>query len=270
MSSEKREKIITLTTDFGLHDPFVGIMKGVILQICPDVNIIDVSHQIDRHDIESAAFIINCAYKYFPQGTIHCIVIDPGVGSDRGSILAVTDKYKFIAPDNGVLSYIYDKEGIKEVYLLTESRYFLSNISNTFHARDIFAPISAWLANGINPKEFGPQINNYIQFPLEKAQVYDNGRRIVGKIIYIDYFGNLITNIQNSLILKALKGEDTNLRVKVDDIIINGLSQAYSHKEKGVGAILGSHGYLELFIFQNSMANITGIKKGDLLEVIIE
>jgi S-adenosylmethionine hydrolase len=246
-------------------------LKGVILEINPDVRIIDISHEINPFDLLDAAFLVSCAYTYFPSKTVHCIVVDPGVGSERRPIVAVTKKYSFVAPDNGVLSYIFEKEQVVEVIHLTETKYFLNKISLTFHGRDIFAPVSAWLTKGINPRSMGPVIKDYIHLDLPKARAWENNKRIFGEVIHIDIFGNLLTNIPHSLFEKGFKGRRSRFKAIVGGISIECLCNAYADIQKGdMGAIMGSQGYLELFAAQDSLAKTWGIRKGERVEVIFE
>lgn len=263
--------IITLTTDFGMQDPFVGSMKGAILQINPDARIIDISHQIDTFDLFDASFLVSCSYKYFPPGTIHCIVVDPGVGSERRPILAVSERYMFVAPDNGVLSHIYEQEAITRVIHIRESKYFLVNISQTFHGRDIFAPVCAWLSKGIAPMETGPEIFDYIRLELPKSYVSEDGKSIYGQVIYIDHFGNLLTNIEYNLIEKAFRGDMSRFRALIEGALIERFCYAYTDLERGnIGAIAGSQGYLELFASKDSLSKRLGIVKGAKVEVFLE
>ena len=261
--------IITLTTDFGVKGPFVGSMKGVILEINPKVQIVDISHEINQFDLMEASFLVSCVYRYFPAGTVHCIVVDPGVGSKRRPILAVTKKYFFVAPDNGVLSYIYEKEGSVEVIHLKESEFFLNELSQTFHGRDIFAPVSAWLTKGINPMCMGPSIRDYLKLSLPMARISEDNKRIYGQVIHIDVFGNLLTNITRDLFQNRLTQQ--GFKVKVNDICIERFCKAYDDLDAGgMGAIIGSQGYLELFANQDSLAKRGGIHKGNPVELIFE
>ena len=150
--------IITLTTDFGLRDSFVASMKGVILGINPDVHLVDISHDIAPHDLEEAAFTVDASYRYFPKGTVHVVVVDPGVGSGRRPILVATDRYSFIGPDNGVFSLVFQQAERLKVHQITAERYFLPNPGPTFHGRDIFAPAAAWLTKGVSPGDFGAEL----------------------------------------------------------------------------------------------------------------
>ena len=173
--------VITLMTDFGASNHFVGVMKGVILNINPQVQIVDITHAVPPQDIHGAAFFINSAYRYFPAGTIHVVVVDPGVGSRRRAIICQTDTAYFVCPDNGVLSYILDNNTTPRVVALDNAVYWLSEISNTFHGRDIFAPVAAHLSRGISPSQFGSSANNLVQLPIQIPQVAKTA--IVGSII---------------------------------------------------------------------------------------
>ena len=163
-------RLITLTTDFGLADHFVGVMKGVILRINPDAVLVDISHEVDSYDILDGAFTLAQSYRFFPPGAIHLVVVDPGVGSARRPILASTANAQFVAPDNGVLSMIYEREPDAQVRHITRERHFLRPVSNTFHGRDIFAPIAAWLSKGVEPIEFGETMTDHVRPALPKPR----------------------------------------------------------------------------------------------------
>jgi len=186
--------IITLTTDFGLADGYVGTMKGVILSIAPTATIVDISHDIAPQDVREGAYTLYAAYPYFPQGTIHVVVVDPGVGSERRAIALRTAQATFVAPDNGVLSYVVAGERVEQIVHLTNPSYHLSPVSCTFHGRDIFAPAAAHLARGIRLAELGQPLTEIITFPLPRPQLRPDGT-IVGQVIHVDRFGNLITSI---------------------------------------------------------------------------
>ncbi|MBI5026480.1 MAG: SAM-dependent chlorinase/fluorinase, partial [Nitrospirae bacterium] len=186
---------ITLTTDFGLKDPFAGIMKGVILKINPEVRVIDITHNVSPQNIFEASQILAMSYKYFPPTTIHMIIVDPGVGAKRRPILVVTDDYYFIGPDNGVFTPVFDiPTHILKVIHITAEHYFLPHMSSTFHGRDIFAPVAAWLSKGIESSKFGEEITDYATLQIPKLQKVTK-TAIEGEIVYIDNFGNAITNI---------------------------------------------------------------------------
>src|SRR5215469_6589108 len=187
-------RIVTFTTDFGLHDPFVGIMHGVVLSIYPETRIVDVSHSVTSYDVLDGAWTIAQAYRFFPPLTVHVVVVDPGVGSTRRPILAETDDYIFVAPDNGVLSLVEAREPRFTMRHITADRYFLHPVSQTFHGRDIFSPVAGWLSKGVDPSEFGPEISDYVRLEFPAVQrVSANGLR--GVVARVDKFGNLITNL---------------------------------------------------------------------------
>ncbi len=185
---------VTLTTDFGTNDHFVGAMKGVILEIVPDAQIVDISHAVQPFDVLDGALTISQAYSYFPSSTVHLVVVDPGVGTARRPIIAISDKYYFVAPDNGVLSLVYAQEERMHVRHISSDHYFLQPVSNTFHARDIFAPVAAYLAKQVDSHKFGDEIQDFTRFAAPKPKVVD-ANRMRAVILKVDRFGNLITNI---------------------------------------------------------------------------
>ena len=253
--------IITLTSDFGGNDPFFGIMKGVILTICPDARIEDITHDISPQNIWQANFIIQASYHYFPKGTIHVCVVDPGVGSERKPILIESKNYFFIGPDNGIFTGILEKEDITNAIELTEKKYWLPNVSQTFHGRDIFSPVAGHLAGGINSNAFGKKIKkeDLTSLPMKKPVKNKNGCK--GVIQYIDHFGNLITNIPN-------EGTPDKITGKIMDINFNGLVSSFGDaNNKGLTAIKGSSGYIELFIYKDNAKLRTGVKIGNDLEI---
>jgi len=268
MSKEKRA-VISLITDFGLRDSFVGVMKGVILKVNPSATIVDISHEVANHDLQEAAFILYSSYKYFPQDTIHLVVVDPGVGTARRPILVVGDKYRFIAPDNGVLSYIYREEPLKEVVAITSERYFLPSISSTFHGRDIFAPVAGWLSTGIDPLKFGEPVQDYVRLPLPDL-VQSDDSTLKGAIIHIDKFGNLITNIDRATFERMLKsgsGRKFVLRVGGEEVVK--LKETYAQGKKGeLFLLFNSFGLLEITSYMRSAAGLLKLQRGD--EVLIK
>jgi S-adenosylmethionine hydrolase len=242
--------IITLTTDFGTKDGNVGAVKGVIMRINPKVEIVDVTHEIKPFDSFGAAFTLNNFYRYFPQNTIHLVVIDPGVGSKRQPLLLQTPDFLFVGPDNGVFSFILQNEEIDEIISISNRKYFLSKISPTFHARDIFAPVAAYLSLGVDIREFGVPATECSQLfiPLTKA----SRRGIVGEIIHVDNFGNLITNIEE----KSIQDE----RIKFIEIKRRRISQTaksyYEIPEGNIGALIGSSGFLEIATNRGNAAEL--------------
>jgi len=258
--------IISLTTDFGLADGYVGTMKGVILGIDPTATIVDVSHDIRPQDVREAAFILYAAYPYFPQGTIHVVVVDPGVGSERRAIALRTPRATFVAPDNGVLSYVVARERVEEIVDLTNPRYHLSPVSRTFHGRDIFAPAAAHLARGIPLAELGQPLTDIVAFPLPRPQVRPDGT-IVGQVIHIDRFGSLITSIMST----DLRGHPL-LRegiVKIKGQSIRGIANNYAEVAPGkLLALIGSSDHLEIAVSGGSASQTLEAKVGD--EVLLK
>lgn len=260
----KAYRPITLLTDFGHHDTFVGIMKGVILRILPQASIIDICHDLPSYDIAEAAFLLYITYSYFPAQSIHLVVVDPGVGSPRRPLLVAAKNHFFVAPDNGVLSYIFEKADLCQVYEITAEHYFLSPLSATFHGRDIFAPVAAYLSKGIEPETFGSKIDNYLKIPLPFPRVV--GENVMaGEILHVDRFGNLITNISHEdLVRLQEKREGTRLATRLGDTMIEGLRTFYGEGDKGkLEALIGSSGYLEIFVNQGNASLIAKQRKGN-------
>ncbi|MEW5801492.1 MAG: SAM-dependent chlorinase/fluorinase [bacterium] len=259
------EPIISLTTDFGEEDPFVGIMKGVILSINPCVRIVDICHRVPAHRISEASFLFGSSYRYFPQGTIHVVVVDPGVGSQRRAILVQTPQFFFVAPDNGVLSYLYVEQPDLQVFHLTEKHYFLPKISQTFHGRDIFAPVAAWLSTGLSPQSFGPGIDNYqqIDVPIPRCLA---PHAFEFQIIHIDTFGNLISSIKQDFFRQELsRSPKHEFHLEIASQSITCLLTHYaalSHISQ-VGALFGSTENLEIFANKTSASQLLQINVGD-------
>jgi S-adenosyl-L-methionine hydrolase (adenosine-forming) len=274
--------IITLTTDFGYDDAYVSAVKGAILSINPEANIIDVSHSIKPQNILQGAFTLSVAYRYFPKQTIHVAIVDPGVGSERRGIILKTPLAVFVAPDNGILSYIIDelfsiegppaseqKRGLREIVFkkgleaaaITDPRFWRHPVSPTFHGRDIFAPVAAGLSLGISPYEFGEKINSLHILPIPKP-LLDPENDIVGQVLHIDHFGTLITNIKNN----DLPGRD--VLIEVASRRIQGVSDYYAQKE-GIMAVMGSSGYLEVSLRDGSACEFLGAIVGDDVRVTL-
>lgn len=186
--------IVTLTTDFGLTNGYVGIVHGVIRGICPDAVVIDLSHQVVPQDVRGAAYLLYTAYLYFPADTVHCVVVDPGVGTSRRAVAVETLQGRYVAPDNGVLSYVLAREPVTAAVSLTNRCYHLSRVSRTFHGRDIFAPVAAHLARGVPLADLGESVTQLVTFPVPGISVRPDGV-LGGRVIHVDRFGNLITSI---------------------------------------------------------------------------
>lgn len=245
----KMRPIITLTTDFGLDDPFVGIMKGVILTIAPEADLIDITHQIGPQNITHAAHVLQSAYNYFPEKTIHLVVVDPGVGGQRRSLVAEYKNHVFVAPDNGVLTPVI-KTGVC-IRELTRPRYFLKPVSSTFHGRDVFAPVAAWVARGTKLSDLGRKITDPQVLALPQPTFKEN--ILTGQIIYKDRFGNLTSNISVEWLDRCF-GNTRNLEVKLGKKK-TGMASSYSQMGKGeYGAIINSWNNLEIFCRENNAA----------------
>jgi S-adenosylmethionine hydrolase len=198
-----KRPVITLTTDFGLKDPFVGVMKGVICRINPSARIIDITHTITPHNIYEAAQVLTMAYKYFPKATTHVAVVDPQVGASRRPILVVTEDFYFVGPDNGLFTPFFKEQesGFFKVIHITSSHFFLPLKGPTFHGRDIFAPVAAWLSKGIRSAKFGDTIDDFVRLPIPKPETV-NETTVEGSVVHIDNFGNAITNITDGHLSK--------------------------------------------------------------------
>ena len=254
--------LITLTTDFGLDDPYVGIMKGVILSIHPNCQIIDITHGIAPQNILTGAIALRTSFHFFPKGTIHVAVVDPGVGGFRRPLLVQTEDYFFVGPDNGILSPALEQERDLRIYHLTQDRFFVKPVSQTFHGRDIFAPVAAWLSKGTPPSEFGPQIQDI--FPLQVPQPRQAGKRIIGIILGVDKFGNLITN----LTMRDFPEQVRKFTLRIASQEIRDHFRSYAEaKLKNPFTIFGSSGYLEISVYQGSAARLLKAREFDEFEL---
>ncbi len=244
-----RPQPITLTTDFGTADGYVGVLKGVILGIAPDCQVIDLSHEIKPWDKAAAAWLIANSYGTFRPGTVHLVVVDPGVGSARRSLLLQAREGSFIGPDNGTFSRLLESIEDATAYELTATKYWRQNVSNTFHARDIFAPVAAYLASGVPPELLGRQIDLDSLVKLPEPKLVFAADSIEGEIVYVDRFGNLITNIPADKIPK-------NAELSVAGRRCGTLEESYSAARVGQPvALIASHGFLEIGINQGSASN---------------
>jgi S-adenosyl-L-methionine hydrolase (adenosine-forming) len=255
--------LITLTTDFGIVDPFVGIMKGVIAGIHPDAQVIDISHGVPAQDIMAGALILRHSVSYFPRGTIHVAIVDPGVGSNRRPLLVHGNGNYFVGPDNGVLSLALEGKEPTRVIQLSNPAYHLQPTSGTFHGRDIFAPVAAHLSRGVDPAAFGMALDNFarIQWP----KIVKSQRAIEGEIVYIDGFGNLFTTIQEQD-LAAVPNKDISVTIR--DTTIHGLSQNYADGENGrCLALINSWGLLEIAYYKDNAQRRIAAKIGDKVEI---
>jgi len=262
--------VVTLTTDFGLNDHFVGTMKGVILGIVPDAEIVDISHAVQPFDVLDGALTIAQAYSYFPTSTVHVIVVDPGVGTARRPIIASSEQHHFVAPDNGVLSLIYAREERMHVRHVTSTHYFLQPISNTFHGRDIFAPVAAYLAKRVDGEKFGDIVDDYVRFNAPKPKPVD-ARTMRGVVLKVDRFGNLVTNITAQDVPMLFQENAPSFKIVAGKREVTSIKTNYSEGEPGeVFGILGSMGYLEISTNRGSAAQAVGIGKGSDVSIILE
>ncbi|UCD84352.1 MAG: SAM-dependent chlorinase/fluorinase [Deltaproteobacteria bacterium] len=257
-------QIITLITDFGLADGYVGALKGVILRINPKVRIIDITHEIEAHNVFEAAFVLAAACRFFPRGSVHLVIVDPGVGSKRKPILMETEDYYFVGPDNGSFSLIPEFSVIKRVTEISEPKYLLPRISDTFHGRDIFAPVAAYLTRGVDPREFGSPIKKYRRLRIPRPR--KKGREIKGEIIHIDRFGNLISNITEEGTRDLFGGK--GCQITIGGRRLSRISRYYSEVKKGgVLAIFGSSGFLEISVNQGNASQALSLGKGDPIKL---
>ncbi len=257
--------LVTLTTDFGLTDHYVGAMKGVILSICPRTRIVDICHGVAAYDITEGAFTIAQAYRYFPRGTVHVIVVDPGVGTTRRPILVQAAGQYFVAPDNGVLSMIFAREKHK-ARVITNQRYFLKNVSRTFHGRDIFSPVGAHVANGVPAARFGKPIQDHLQRDFDKPQ--RTGRRAwTGAVLKVDRFGNMVTNFAASEFPDL---DQRSFEMAAGPRRVSAFAQNYEqYGPNEPFLIAGSAGYYEISVNQGSAARLLGCGSGAPLELTL-
>ena len=262
-------RIVTFTTDFGLNDPFVGILHGVVLNIHRDTTVVDICHAVASYDVFDGAWTIAQSYRFFPPRTVHVVVVDPGVGSTRRPLIVETDDYIFVAPDNGVLSLVEARESKFAVRHITAERYFLQPVSQTFHGRDIFAPVAAWLSKGVAPPEFGPEISDYIRLPLPQVErIAENSLR--GVVLKVDKFGNLITNISQQDAPALFGNVSATVSILVSGQTITRVSRSYAEAgEEEFFAIVGSSGYLEIAARQASAAEKLAAGVGTPVGVVV-
>lgn len=256
--------ILTLTTDFGLSDHYVGTMKGVILSICGDAHLIDISHELTPFEIPEAAYTIAQAYRYFPKRTVHIVVVDPGVGTSRRGLLVEAGGHYFVGPDNGVFTMLYSREPLHKVRAITSECLYLKPTSNTFHGRDIFAPVAARIAAGMTPVHVGEFVKDYLRLNFEKP-VQTGKRTWTGQILKIDRFGNLITNLHRDTFPDL---EKKNCSLTVGPHTVTVMATNYSQTSPGeLFLLFGSGGYLEVACAQASAAKAIGCAVGAPVEL---
>jgi S-adenosylmethionine hydrolase len=265
--AEGKHCLVTLTTDFGMQDGNVAVMKGVLLSINPDATIIDLSHDIPAQDVADAGYVLRRAYAYFPRGTIHVVVVDPGVGTDRRPIAVHTDLALFVAPDNGVLTYVLEELELAghqlRVVHLTNPHYWLPEVSNVFHGRDIFAPVAAHLSLGLPIDELGPLIDDPVTLP--PPRFHREPAKIAGQVLHIDRFGNLLTNIPAT----ALTELGQRITTTIGTFEITDLSHTFGHGHPGEPiAYIDSSGHLAIAVVNGSARDLLQCTVGQPVDVV--
>lgn len=266
VSPRRPVSVITLLTDFGVADYFVGSVKGVILSLNPQARIVDLTHEIAAQDIQAAAFTLLAAYKSFPKGTVHVAVVDPGVGSTRRGIALVAANQFFVGPDNGIFSYIYEREPKFGIYELSNKEFFRESVSPTFHGRDIFAPVAAALSNGVKPAKLGRRVTDPVKLAPLTPEVRDS--RIRARLIHIDRFGNCVTNITREVLTDKMIDAGAQLTVKGRNI--TSFRKFFSEETGGraqLFALWGSAGFLEIAATNRSAAKMLGAHRSDKVVV---
>jgi len=256
--------VIALLSDFGTQDHYAGTMKGVVLGICPDATLVDISHDIPPHDVLAGALQLAASYKYFPPGTIFLVVVDPGVGSSRRGIAAEAGGYRFVGPDNGVLTAVFREEPPRKVVELTERRYARPTVSRTFEGRDRFAPAAAWLAKGVQLPALGRPAGPLHQLDLPVPSCAEGV--LTGTVVMVDRFGNLISNIDRRTFESFVRGQP--VRILADGRPVSRLVSTYSEMPAGeVCALFGSSDHLELAVYSGDAGRLGGLQRGARIEV---
>jgi S-adenosylmethionine hydrolase len=266
---EAMSHCITLLTDFGISDHFVAAMKGVMLKINPQLRLLDISHLIPPQDVRSAAFTLGQTYTQFPDGTIHLAVVDPGVGTDRKALVASAGGHFFVAPDNGLLTYVLEQENTAEVVEITEDHFFNKPVAPTFHGRDIFAPVAAWLTRDITLEKFGPPLKNPVHLKLPTlTRVRDS--LIQATVLAVDHFGNLITNLKPFDVPAYTSSGDKPCKILANKREIKCFRKTFGEGEPGeLMVIPGSTGYLEIVERSGSAAQTLNMGPGGLIGVVL-
>jgi hypothetical protein len=256
--------VIALLSDFGTRDHYAGTMKGVVIGICPDVTLIDITHDITPHDVVEGALQLAASYRFFPPGTIFLAIVDPGVGSSRRGIAAEAGDYRFVAPDNGVLTAVLRELPPKRVVELTERRYARPTVSRTFEGRDRFAPAAAWLAKGIQLTALGRTVTTYQHLDLPVADIGDT--LLAGVVLLVDRFGNLVSNVERRAFEAFTRGQPVSLRVAGRPVA--GVVATYADIRAGeVCALFGSTDHLEFAVYGGSAAEMLDVGRGAAVEI---
>ena len=264
-----RRRVITLTTDFGLDDHYIGAVKGVILNINPDVSIVDLNLQVKSYDVFEGAFTLARSYGFFPPATVHLVIVDPGVGTARRPLVVSAGNYKFVAPDNGVLSFIYESEPEPVVRHVTSEHYFLRPVSQTFHGRDIFGPVAAWLSRGVEADKFGEVITDYVRFVTPKPRAEGN-HTLKGVTLKVDKFGNLITNFTPADVPQLFTTPHSPFKAVVNQKEITEVKKSYlDGAPSELFFIAGSSGYLEISTNRGSASELLHARRGTEVSIML-
>jgi S-adenosylmethionine hydrolase len=268
MAREGRAPVITLLSDLGTADTYVGVMKAVILGLCPEARIVDLCHDTAPQDIQEAAFLLETAWRYCPQGTVHVIVVDPGVGSERRVLVVEAHGQQFVAPDNGVLTYVLASARDYRAFSVERREHFLPEVSQTFHGRDIMAPVAARLASGLPGEAVGPEVTEPLgRFPISRPVMGDSG--LEAHVVHVDRFGNLLTDLsEQDLLTWQRESEAHEIVIVVGDSVIEGIRLAYAGAHPGeLLALFGSTGRLEIAVSLGSAAECLGVGRGAIVMV---
>ncbi len=258
--------IVTLLTDFGTADYFVGAMKGAVLAANPDARVVDITHEVPAYDVEAGAFTLRAAFETFPAGTVHVAVVDPGVGSARRGIALEGRGHTFVGPDNGVFGHVYECVRPFRVFHLTNESFFRTEVSATFHGRDVFAPVAGALSRGVRAEEMGPEVEDYVRLPSAAPARLEDGT-LAGTVIHVDRFGNCVTNITPLDLPDEAVGRGARLFVCGREI---GAFRRFFAEDGGGEpfAVWGSAGLLEIAVFRDSAARVLGAARGSRVEVL--
>lgn len=258
--------VVTLLTDFGLQDEYVGVLKGVILSNNPRATIVDISHGIDAHDIAAATYALKSSYGFFPEGSVHVAIVDPGVGTERAIIAAQCNRHLFLAPDNGLLAPILRDGSYTTIYRVENEDLFRHPVSRTFHGRDIFAPVAAHLSKGLALKALGPSVGmDQVQSLATNGPRFLSAKELEGRVVAIDRFGNVITNVHCDDMAKL---DGRAMTISIGNHTIEGMVENYAQSgSKNPVAIIGSRGCLEIAIHSGSAARTLIMAKGDIVRV---
>jgi S-adenosylmethionine hydrolase len=257
--------IIALLTDFGTHDWYVGLVKGVIFGVNPEVRIVDISHSVPRHSVTSACFALLASYRYFPEGTVFVVIVDPGVGGRRRIVCAQIAARLFLAPDNGVLTSVISKEGCQKMVIVENHEFFLAEVSPTFHGRDIFAPVAGHLSRGLPMERLGPETEEFQRIELPAPEVRQDS--ILASVQWVDSFGNLITDCPRESV-NDLKTRWGAVVVQLKEGLEAAVQETYESVGRGESlGVIGSSGYLEVSVREGNASRMLGLTIGDRIVV---